>query len=403
MSKQIANSLFIDSSIPRFYQQLLASIGTYEELGTRIVKQIKLLHSFRRTDQVRELSHILANFPIKEYRLIGRYYLLWCSCREKKYHAYILENVIEQSQTYKTRALQSRAAIEVYHGNFTNAIHFYAESFKTRPSISEYIETTKAIAFIKSVEGFHDLSLKDLERLVPILCYAEPFAYYDILNSYAVELGEAGRKGEARNIIKHVLASPFAPAYPEWQETAQELKEPDRSLVSVRSIKRQQAIVRHHASKEAEADQPGRIVPFPPLKEAPEPEKPERIKSNEIGDMNLADKKEFLMTAIRTGAIPESEYTKMMYMLGLVDAGPAKGMLDLEDKTTLNELMIEWAHVIDPEELAGVLSALRDCEDDFRRNSILDSMIRKAFEYSRTCNITEAEWRLKVERSLPEK
>src|SRR5215216_4660223 len=233
MSKDTDKSLFIVSSMPRLYQQLLVSIGTYEELGTRIVKQIKQYHSFRRLDEIRELGQILVNLPIEEYRLIGQYYLLWCGCREKKYHASILENVIEQSLTYKTRALQSRAAIEVYKGNFTDALHFYAESFKTQPSVSEYIETTKAIAFIKSVEGFHDLALKDLESLVPILRYAEPFAYYDILNSYAVELGMTGRKQEARNISRVVLASPFAYAYPEWYETANDLRGSSRSFAVI--------------------------------------------------------------------------------------------------------------------------------------------------------------------------
>ena len=48
---------------------------------------------------------------------------------------------------------------------------------------------------------------------------------FDYLNSLAVELGEVGRKYEARNVIKHVLESPFTIAYPEWLETADDLKE----------------------------------------------------------------------------------------------------------------------------------------------------------------------------------
>ena len=53
------------------------------------------------------------------------------------------------------------------------------------------------------------------------------------MNSLAVELGEVGRRYEARNIIRHVLASPLALAYPEWQETAEELKGPNRSFVVI--------------------------------------------------------------------------------------------------------------------------------------------------------------------------
>jgi len=232
MSKQTETNLFIVSSMPRLYQELLSGVVSYEALGERIVKAIKLHHAFRHVDKVRELSQLLVNFPIKEYRLIGQYYLLWCGCRENKYHARILESVIEQSQTYKAKALQSRAAFEVYEGNPVQALYFYTESFKARPSVSEYIETIKAIAYVKSVEGFRKSALKDLESLIPILRHAEPFAYYDILNSLAVELGESGRKDEARNIVRHVLASPFIHAYPEWRETADDLKLPNRSMVA---------------------------------------------------------------------------------------------------------------------------------------------------------------------------
>jgi tetratricopeptide (TPR) repeat protein len=273
MSRDTVKNLFIVPSMPRFYQQLLSGIGSYQELGNRIIGQIKTAHAFRQTEQVRELSKLLLNFPIKEYQLIGQYYVLWCGCRERNYKAGILENVIEQSQTYKTRALQSRAAIEVYQGNFTDALRFYAESFKTSPSVSEYIETTKAIAFIKSVEGFHDLALKDLEGLIPILRYAEPFAYYDILNSYAVELGEAGRAYEASNVSSIVLASPFAPAYPEWQDTHADLnlRQKRRSTVTItrtRKLPEQQPKPKQGKPKD-------NVIKFPTAKKLPMPDEDE--------------------------------------------------------------------------------------------------------------------------------
>jgi hypothetical protein len=75
--------------------------------------------------------------------------------------------------------------------------------------------------------------LRDLEKLLPTINYAEPRLYFDFLNSYATELNEAGRKQEARNISRIVLASPFIQAYPEWQETARDLKEPARSIVTI--------------------------------------------------------------------------------------------------------------------------------------------------------------------------
>jgi tetratricopeptide (TPR) repeat protein len=233
MSKDTDNSLFVVFSMPRFYQQLLSGIGSYQELGNRIINRIKAAHAFRQIEQVRELSRILINVPIKEYQLIAQYYLVWCKCRDYEYPAATLEKIIEQTRTYKTKALFSRAAIEIYHGNLEHALYFYSEASKSHPTVSEYIDLSRSIAGLKSLEGFHDSALGDLEKLIPLIKHAEPRLYYDFLNSYAVELGIAGHKQEARNISQLVLTSPFAYAYPEWQQTAEDLKGPNRSFVVI--------------------------------------------------------------------------------------------------------------------------------------------------------------------------
>jgi hypothetical protein len=82
MSKQTETSLFMVSSVPRLYQQLLSGVASYQALGNRIVKQIKTAQAFRQIGQVRELSKILINIPIQEYKLVAQYYFLWCDCRE---------------------------------------------------------------------------------------------------------------------------------------------------------------------------------------------------------------------------------------------------------------------------------------------------------------------------------
>jgi tetratricopeptide (TPR) repeat protein len=218
--------------MPRLYQQLLTGVASYEALGKRIIKRIELAHAFRQTEQVRELARILINIPIKEYQLIAQYYLVWCKCREYEYPAATLESIIEQTQTYKTKALFSRGAIEWYKGKNETALYFYKEALRTSPTISEHIDLSRTIAVLKATEGFHKSAMRDLENLEPLIRYAEPRLYYDFLNSYAIELAEAGRKQEARNISRIVLASPFAPAYPEWQDTAEDLKPANRSFVA---------------------------------------------------------------------------------------------------------------------------------------------------------------------------
>jgi hypothetical protein len=236
MSKETAKNRLIVSSRPALYQQLLSGINNYEQLAARMLGQIKTAHAFRQTEKVRELSRILINIPIKEYQLIAQYYLVWCRCRDFDFHDHVLERIAEQSYSYRTQALISRAAFDFYRGKFEGALRFYAESLKARPTISEYLSAVKGIAVIKSLEGFGRSALNDLENLTPLLRYANPIVYYDMLNSYAVELGEAGREDEGRNIMHHVLASPFAHAYPEWRETAEDLRPARRSFVALSSV-----------------------------------------------------------------------------------------------------------------------------------------------------------------------
>jgi hypothetical protein len=240
MTKPIESNRLI-LSIPRFYQQLLKGLDSYEKLGSRILKEIKTAHAFRQSERVRELSKVLINFPIKEYRLIGQYYQVWCNCRKLNLQTEALEHVIEHTQTHKTIALITRAGFEGLKGNIDPMFYFYNEALKASKSASDYVETIRCIAALKSQEGFHNSALKDLDSTIPLIRYAEPRIYYDLLNSYAVELGEAGRKDEARNISRLVLASPFAFAYPEWRETAEDLKPANRSFAVINPTRHRRA------------------------------------------------------------------------------------------------------------------------------------------------------------------
>jgi AraC-like DNA-binding protein len=238
MSKQTESSLFIVSPLAKyagFYQELLSGITTYEELGTRIHREIKVAHAFKQVERVRELSGILVNIPIREHQLIEQYYLVWCKCRELEYHSDVLERIVEQTQTYKAKALSSRAAFEVYQGNVDQALYFYTEALKSHPTVSDFIKATTGIATVKSMEGFNGSALKDLEELVPLLRHAEPLTYFQMVNSYAVELIEDNRLSEAHNAAFVAASSPFGPFYPEWQETLSDVRSQrkQRSTVSI--------------------------------------------------------------------------------------------------------------------------------------------------------------------------
>ncbi|MFP5263830.1 MAG: hypothetical protein ACLGJB_18270 [Blastocatellia bacterium] len=413
MNEQTATDLLMVSPLTRyggFYQELLKGFAGCEALGNQLARRAELAHAFRQFQKVRELALILSNIPLKGYKAISNYFLAVAAnnkgAGDQDEAGMLFELAIDTApDAYKVKSILSLGALSFHKRDFDSALYFYQETIKGGLLSGPGMQAIKGISTIKAIEGDHRHALNDLETVLPIIKHAPSHTYFDLLNSYAVELGEVGRKDEARNIISHVVASPFAFAYPEWQETARELKEPARSFISVPHAERKplEIEVREttRARREDEASLPARVIPFPVFKGGPK--KAELANLEEFANMTPPDKREFILRAVGGEMLPESEYDKMMLMLGLVKGGPEDAVIDLEDEIVLNDLMVEWAHLIEPEELAGVISAFRDCEDDSRRNNILDRMISKVFECSRACNITEPEWRLQVERRLPER
>jgi len=141
-----------------------------------------------------------------------------------KYHPDILERIAEQTQIYKAKALISRGTFDLYEGKSESAIYFYTEAIKASASPSDYIVAARGIAATKSTEGFHASALRDLERLIPFLKYTEPLTYFEVMNSYAVELLATNRLSEARDALLVAVSSPYGPFYSEWQETLSEVK-----------------------------------------------------------------------------------------------------------------------------------------------------------------------------------
>jgi AraC-like DNA-binding protein len=224
MSKQTESSRLIVSSVPGLYQHLLSGAAGYQELGSRVLRQIEAANAFRQTEKVKELARILAHIPIREYQLAGQYHLVLCKCRESEYHADVLERIAEQSQTQKAKALISRGALEVYQDNPERALSFYTEALKPNPTVSEFIKASTGIAIIKSIEGYHASALRDLEKLIPLLKHADPLTYFQMVNSYAVELIEDNRLADAQSAALLATSSPLGPFHPEWRQTLSDVR-----------------------------------------------------------------------------------------------------------------------------------------------------------------------------------
>lgn len=226
------------------YQQIAAKFikGTYKtealtRLANRLIAMADHALDFKQTDQAEQISHILMNAPLPtEYRNIGQYYLACCIKRRGESDAarVRLERLAESPATplpFRARALQAVGIIHQVAGDFQEALRFYlpaTDAASTRHG-NDLLTTTYArwmMAAVRGISGDNAGALADLEKLLPIVRLVapeHPWTLYGYVNSLAVELGEVGRLEEARRASQFALRSAYAPLYPEWHETRDEI------------------------------------------------------------------------------------------------------------------------------------------------------------------------------------
>lgn len=232
MSKPTAASFFISSpslgKSAELYQVLRRSIGGYRQSGDRLIQLAEQAHAFRQFGQVEETALMLSNIPIKDYQAIGNYFLAVAANSKGKGDQdkakRLFEIVIDTApDAYKVKGFLSLGALSFNRGDYDSALYYLQKTIKNSKLSVDSVHAIRGICVLKAIEGDHTQAVSDLENILPVIKYAPAHIYFDLLNSYAVELGEVGRTQEARQIMRLVLASPFTFAYPEWRETSNEI------------------------------------------------------------------------------------------------------------------------------------------------------------------------------------
>jgi tetratricopeptide (TPR) repeat protein len=318
MSKETASNLFMvspfASKLAGFYQALLKGVLSYPQLGSRLIRLAEHAHSFRQFDKVKELGLMLSNFPIRDYQAIGTYYLAVAANSkgngDQDEAKRLFELVVSTApDAYKVKSIMSLGALSFHRRDFESALSYYYETIKAGRLSAASLHAIKAIGVIKAMEGSHPQAVKDLESILPVIKYAPAHICFDILNSYAVELGEVGRKDEAHNIMRVVLASPFARVYPEWRETAQELKSSRRSFVTVGAIHHNVLTMpaREHGEQIPLQPKPARVLSFAKgKKKMDKKDKDEKIQKS-VDEMNFKDLGFKLLEIITTNQADEEQ------------------------------------------------------------------------------------------------
>jgi tetratricopeptide (TPR) repeat protein len=221
--------------------RLIGGFDTNRTLGDfagRLASVADQAHSIHQFDIVEHVGRLLLNLSLShQLESVGHYYRALSinqgGSGDTPRAVSLFEQVADEApMRYRARAMLALGSKSLRLGDQRTAMSFYREVMQivTRRSVLDpmtFYSASRMTAVIRSMDGDHQGALRDLEVLFPLAKMAslqQPYAYYDYLSTLAVELMEAGRLEEARNASRIALASPFAPAYPEWRETREEIE-----------------------------------------------------------------------------------------------------------------------------------------------------------------------------------
>jgi hypothetical protein len=285
----------------------------FRHLATNLIRLAEHSIALRDMQSLAQVAEILVNFPLQEARQAGTYYYaLVMKRRGQTDEAQTLLEQIAESPTgsYRARAMQTLGVMHHEHSELDEAGRFYLEAIcvGAEHDLITAISPRLTISAIKSMEGDHRGTLADLEKLLPLMRLVAtqvPLYFYVYHNALAVEFAELGRTAEAEAACAIALGSPFAPAYPEWSET--------RDEIAAKRVSATPSVVAINRAPEA----------------APSPQAVPKRKPKLIGRLAIswpACKKTFLQRASKTiaatSAIPLDGITQSILDRVLICIGP---------------------------------------------------------------------------------
>ncbi len=259
------------------YQQdaviaLIKSAGgvtTLARYADHLVSVAEDAHTVRNLATVSRIGNLLVELPLPpQYWSIGAYFeAISMKSRGpdgRTEAAEMLHKAFDHaSPRYKSKVLLSLGADARRSYDLDAGFMLYAEASRAASCNGccdplSLVQAQRMIAVLKSMNGDHKQALAHLASLLPLarmIGSEQPHAFYDFLNSYAVELANVGLLEEARNASSMVVSSRFAPAYPEWRETYEDIADKRRSSPVVAAIPASAAS--------------GNVIPMPSPKTAP--------------------------------------------------------------------------------------------------------------------------------------
>jgi tetratricopeptide (TPR) repeat protein len=217
------------------FTRIANSQQIYVEIANRLIRAAEHAYSFRDADTIEEAGEVLMSLPVDNARQAGLYYHALALKRKGRIEEAetALEAVADRAPLVcRARAIQTLGESYREKGQLDEALRYQLEvlrvaSDENAHSLLITLLAHYQISHIRSITGDHQDALAILENLWPlvrVVAIDNPLYYYGYHNELAIELAELGRLAEAGAACKIALASPFAPAYPEWAETRDEIE-----------------------------------------------------------------------------------------------------------------------------------------------------------------------------------
>ena len=203
-----------------------------ESVYWQLARIARQAYKLRRMEAVELASQIMLALPVSSQRkTVARHYQALCLYRKGLFEdaRHRLDDLLEDEldPRLRSQALLDKAATYFDVGRIDQSLRFYVEAGQVARDCEPValITSLRMAAVIKSIHGDHDKAASDLESLMPMgsrILRRDPEAYALLLNSYAVELGEAGHVEQALKVASRI--APFAFIHPEFNETITELQ-----------------------------------------------------------------------------------------------------------------------------------------------------------------------------------
>jgi len=235
-------------------QTLISGFHTSQTLAVCVNKLVSAADNAyvaRQFDIVGNVGQLLSTLPLSGgLESVARYYQALSLNRgtrgDTARAGSLFEQVADEAPSqYRARAMLALGANSFATSDHRRATYFYRDVMEIVARDHSFDPVTLCVAgrmtaVIRGIDGDHRGAVDDLERMFPLarmVSSLQAYAYYEYLNSLAVELGDVGRVEEARRISQIAVASPYARMYPEWRETLDEIesktRRASRSIVGV--------------------------------------------------------------------------------------------------------------------------------------------------------------------------